>query len=218
MQEFPLTQPPPWGSSIRLSHVVVKKRQRFLLLLRVSPKSCCLLCCLHSSVSRRAGSQIPSGWHIAPGSWDGRGHPHSEQSLGTFPPLWDAILSCIFTVLCSRAVQVNELKLEVTNSPSSPKVPVMLHPRCSSCSSGSRKEPREGSCWYLQRALSVLCLPGLEVVTSYLIIIPNRLFLLDHLQLLHGSRRCCSCTAEHTPGPSQEYVNTKLSRDHKQLV
>lgn len=140
---------------------------------------------------------FPPGWHISPGSWDGRGLPYSERSLGTFFPLWDSILSCIFTISCSRAAQLNELMLDWKspghmNSRTRPKVPVILYPRCSSGPHGTQKEPRESSCWYLHRAFSTICLPGLEAVTSHLIIIPSRLLLLDRLQLPRECRRCCS--------------------------
>lgn len=161
------------------------------------PAVCPVACTLQCLEKHLTSGFFPPGWHITPGSWDGRGLPYSERSLGTFFPLWDSILSCIFTILCSRAAQLDELMLDWkspghTNSHTRPKVPVTLYPRCSSGPHGPQKEPRESSCWYLHRAFSTLCLPGLEAVTSHLIIIPSRLLLLDHLQLLRECRRCCS--------------------------
>jgi len=146
---------------------------------------------------------IPPGWYITPGSWDGRGLPYSEQSLGTFSPILDSIPSCIFTILCSRAAELNELMLDWKSQAHIRMAAQDQRSPCH-CTPGAAAAPwpSEGTqgrqLLIPPQSLLTLCLPGLEVVTSYLIIIPSRLFLL-HLQPLHECRRCCAqlCSRAH---------------------
>lgn len=76
------------------------------------PAVCRVTCTLQCLEEHLTSVCFPPGWYITPGSWDGKGLPYSEQSLGSFSPLWDSIPSCIFTILCSRAAQLNELMLD----------------------------------------------------------------------------------------------------------
>lgn len=211
------------GSSVCPSHVTVRNDDSFSCFFSAShqsPAACPVartLCCLEEHFTSVGFPLMMSS------CWGGRGLPYRDlwTVSGDFFPFWDLIPSCIFTTRCSRTAWLNEIMLDWksqghTNGHRGPKVPVEPCPTYSPC--GAPQEPRAGSCCYLPRAFSALCLPGLEVVTSYIIAIPSRL-LLDHLQFLHECKtRFSYLYSRACTWPSQECVNMSPSWDPKQLV
>lgn len=105
---------PPQGSSLRLSSVMVRNDNSGS---HPGPAVCPVACTLPCLEEHWTAVRFPPGWYVTPGSWDGKGLPYSEQSLGTFSPTLGLYPELYFHfVFQSSTAKPPNVRLEVTGA------------------------------------------------------------------------------------------------------